>query len=501
MASSQQGEPAAAPASMEKAPPSLSTEERALRAIEKLKRELSQLKAGEREPIAIVGTACRLPGDTNSLDDLWALLDSEKDTLSEIPSDRFPLGTRFSTNPDEDGKTYVKHASLLSNITAFDPTVFGITPIEAEALDPQQRLLLECVFEALADAGVADLRGNFGVFIGVSAIEFALRSRGAESSVTHLPYLWTGTSQYGVANRISYSFDLKGPSIAADGACASSLVALHLACQNLRERRIDVAVSGAANVLLSAEEMVIASKMHALSPDGRCKSFDASGDGYGRGEGAGIVILKRLSDAVESGERILGLIRGTATNHGGHASGFTVPSAAAQGRLIKEALARGSTSPYDVSYVESHGTGTVLGDPIEIEGIRIALVPTHREQVRVGSIKTNIGHLEAAAGIAGVLKVLAALQHRELPASRHFHVPNPQIPWDSIPIKVQTELTPWPEPSKPLIAGVSSFGIGGTNAHVIISEAPAEPEEKWAAADVEASRKDLVLPLAISAKV
>ena len=343
-------------------------------------------------------------------------------------------------------------------------------------MDPQQRLLMETTWDALEDAGVPRERvagASCGVFVGAASSDFR-ETLSAEVYRTDRanPYVSTGLAGSVLANRLSYFLDAHGPSVAVDTACSSSLVAIHLACQSLRLGESDLAVAAGVNVLLSPGAFVVFSQLQALSPDGRCKAFDASADGYGRGEGCGVVILKRLADAQRDGDRIWAVVRGSAVNQDGRSSGLTVPSGVAQERLLRRAQKDAGVAPEAISYVEAHGTGTILGDPIEAHALAEVFAEGRSPDAPciVGSVKTNLGHLEAAAGVAGVIKTALAIHHRAIPKSLHFTTPNPHIPFERLPLRVQTELGPWPEPEKPLVAGVSAFGIGGTNAHVILGE-------------------------------
>jgi acyl transferase domain-containing protein/acyl carrier protein len=426
-----------------------------------------------RDPIAVTGMSCRFP-QAPSLDAFWRLLERGEDAISEVPADRFDVNDFYDPDPDAPGKMYVRSGGFIDHAFDFDPAFFGIAPREAISMDPQQRLLLEVSWEALEDAGEATDRlsgRNAGVFIGHSTNDYIRRSFGKEIDA----YSGTGSATSIAAGRISYVFGLTGPNLPVDTACSSSLVALHLACQSLRNGECELALAAGVNLILAPESTVYFCKMRALSPDGRCKTFDALANGYVRGEGCGAIVLKPLSRAVVDGDRVYALIRGSAINQDGRSSGLTVPNRFAQEALLRRALVASGVAPHDVDYIEAHGTGTPLGDPIEIRAI--AAVHTGRPTpLLVGSVKTNLGHLEAAAGIAGVIKTVLAIEKGCIPPHLHFHQPSPYIPWAEFPGSIPTTLTPWPaRGAKPRMAGVSSFGFSGTNAHVVIEQAPDLP--------------------------
>ncbi|MFB1483784.1 SDR family NAD(P)-dependent oxidoreductase [Corallococcus sp. RDP092CA] len=445
-------------------------------AAEQLRPGLELLNA---TPIAIVGMACRFPGEANTPEAFWQVLRDGVDTVTEVPRDRWDIDAWYSPDPDVPGRMHTRKGAFLSTRSEFDADFFGISPREAASLDPQQRLLLEVSWEALERAGMAPdrLSGSLtGVYVGLSTGDYArlLDTRPPESFDA---YAFSGTAHSMAAGRLSYHLGLQGPSVALDAACASSLVAVHLACQALRGGGCDLALAGGVNRLLSAHFHLNFSQGRMLAPDGRCKTFDASADGYVRGEGAGIVVLKRLADALRDQDPIVAVIRGSAVNQDGRSSGLTVPNGPAQQAVIRQALQSAGVNPEQVDYVEAHGTGTSLGDPIELGALGAAFGPRPPEQpLLVGSVKTNIGHLEAAAGIAGLIKVALALQHGELPAHLHLRQPNPHVPWDKLPIRIPTRHQPWPTSHGRRIAGVSAFGFSGTNAHVLLERAPdAEP--------------------------
>ena len=425
----------------------------------------------ENEPIAIIGIGCRFPGGANTPESFWQLLRDGVDAIQEVPASRWDVKAYYE--PDTPGKINNRWGGFLDEVAAFDPLFFGITPREAESMDPQQRLLLEVSWEALENAGLAaeQLAGSqTGVFIGISSNDY-IRLQTAHGTGLDA-YAGTGTSQCIAANRLSYQLDLHGPSWAMDTACSSSLVAVHHACQSLRQGESKLALAGGVNIILSPELSIIFSAANMLSPDGRCKTFDADANGYVRGEGGGILVLKRLSDATRDGDNIVALIKGTAVNQDGRSNGLTAPNSLAQQAVIRQALANAGVAASQINYVEAHGTGTSLGDPIELNALKEVLMSgrSPEQPCYIGSVKTNIGHLEAAAGIAGLIKVVLSLQQQEIPAHLHLKMLNPHIAIADTPLSIPTERLPWAGTEK--LAGVSSFGFGGTNAHVILASAP-----------------------------
>ncbi|MDP7704960.1 SDR family NAD(P)-dependent oxidoreductase [Mycobacterium sp. TY815] len=432
------------------------------------------------EPIAIVAVACRFPG-ANDPEAYWELLANGVDAIREIPDDRFDVDEYYDPDPETPGKIYSRCGGYLEGIDGFDPEFFGISPREAVWMDPQQRLMLEIAWEGLERAGYspASLRGSrSGIFVGVAANEYShlLTAESVDSIEAHFI---TGNALNAIAGRVAFALGLEGPAVAVDTACSSSLVAVHEACGALRSGDCDLVLAGGVNVLLSPASLIAASRARMLSPDGRCKTFDAAADGYVRSEGCGILVLKRLSDAVRDGDRVQAVIRGSAVNQDGASSGLTVPNGGAQQRLIAATLARAQVAGTDVDYLEAHGTGTSLGDPIEVQAAAAAYGagrdPNH--PLLMGSVKTNIGHLESAAGVAGLIKIVLSLQHEVLPRNLHFENPSPHIPWSSLPVRVVDQPTPWHGNGRPRRAGVSSFGFTGTNAHVLIEEAPPAPAD------------------------
>ncbi|BBA33063.1 polyketide synthase family protein [Methylocaldum marinum] len=442
--------------------------------LRELRNELDAMKRARCEPIAIIGLSCRFPGAPDP-EAFWQLLAEGVDAIGEVPRDRWNVDANYDPEPGIPGKIYVRAGGFIGSPDGFDADFFGIAPREAMSLDPQQRLLLELGWEALEHAGLVPehLAGSStGVFVGVSTDDYhdKLLQRPPEQIDA---YLATGTAHSTSAGRLSYVLGLRGPNLAVDTACSSSLVAVHLAITSLRNGECDLALAAAANVLLGPELFINFCQARMLSPTGRCRTFDAAADGYVRAEGCGAVVLKRLTDAQRDGNNILAVIRGSAINHDGRSSGLTVPNGPAQQAVIRAALRDAQLSPSEVHYLEAHGTGTSLGDPIEV-GALGAVFGERQEPLIIGSVKTNIGHLEAAAGMAGLIKVVLALQHGEIPPSLHFHVPNPHIPWSELPVSVASERRRWPHGRR--VASVSSFGFSGTNAHVVLEEAPiAEP--------------------------
>jgi acyl transferase domain-containing protein len=463
-------------------------ESRLKRAMQMLQQMRSKLEVYERtgkEPLAVVGMACRFPGGAHSPDAFWELMQRGTDAIRRVPEDRWDADAYYDPDPDAPGKMVTRYGGFLDTVDRFDPQFFGITPREAQSMDPQQLLLLEVTWEALENALIAPERlmgTKTGVFMGMAGHDHSLLQMRYGDPDLIDAYFATGNAASAAAGRLSYTLGLRGPNLAVDTACSSSLVAVHLACQSLRAGECDVALAGAVNVILVPEVTVNFSKARMIAPDGRCKTFDASANGFIRGEGCGVVVLKRLSDAVADGDTVYALIRGSAVNQDGRSSGLTVPNGPAQQDVIRDALANAGVDPLEVGYVEAHGTGTSLGDPIEVNALAEVLGkgrPADR-RLRIGSVKTNLGHLEAAAGLAGLIKTILSLHHQELPPHLHFTSPSPHIPWARIPIEVPTVRTPWPRGSTKRIAGVSSFGFSGTNAHVILEEAP-EPQAPAAA--------------------
>ncbi|WP_338865507.1 acyltransferase domain-containing protein [Myxococcus stipitatus] len=447
--------------------------------------------AGRVEPIAVVGMSCRLPGGVRSPEDFWRLLSEGGNAVREVPPDRWNLEAWYDADPEAPGKMYSRHGGFLDDVDAFDASFFGVSRVEARSMDPQQRMLLELSWEALESAGLAveRLQGSAtGVFVGICLSDYAHLELHARDPRGINAYSGSGSVHSVAAGRIAYALGLEGPAVAVDTACSSSLVAAHLACQSLREGECDLALVGGASLLLSPRMSVYFSKLRVLSADGACRAFDHAASGYVRGEGAGVVVLKRLSDALMEGAPILGVLRGSAVSQGGRSNGLTAPSGPSQARVIERALRQGGVAPLEVGYVEAHGTGTSLGDAIEVESLASVLGQGRPRSAPLwlGSVKTNLGHLEGSAGIASLLKVLLALRHRALPKNLHFDTPSPYIPWSEIPIQVVTELREWQvPPGGRRVAGVSAFGFSGTNAHLVVEEAPPCPRRAEVSEDAE----------------
>ena len=458
-----------------------STITRALGAIARLEARLKASEDARTEPIAIIGMACRFPGGVETPEAYWTLLTNGVDAVTEVPRDRWDLAKYYDPDPDASGKMYARHGGFLDRVSEFDGWFFRISPREAQSLDPQQRLLLEVAWEALEDAGVAAdrLAGSpTGVFVGLTTNDYAqLLMRDGEGRNLDA-FFFTGNPGNAAAGRLAYAFGFQGPAIALDTACSSSLVSVHQACISLRAGDCRTALAGGVNLVLAPENTIAVCRTRALSPDGRCKTFDESANGFVRSEGCGLVVLKRLSDAVADGDPIRAVIRGSAVNQDGASSGFTVPNGPAQQAVIRQAL--GTIAPGNIDYLEAHGTGTALGDPIEV-GAAAAVLGQDRDPGRplyIGSVKTNIGHAEAAAGIAALIKTVLAIEHGEIPPHLHCQHPNPLIAWDTLPVRIPHTRTPWPnrpdgpDGPGPRLAGVSAFGASGTNAHVVVEAAP-----------------------------
>jgi malonyl CoA-acyl carrier protein transacylase len=440
---------------------------------------VNDIKHFTTDPIAIIGVGCRFPGGVNDPEQFWQLLSDGVDTISTVPMERWDIDAFYDSNQEASGKMYSRYGGFLNYVDHFEPQFFGISPREAVSMDPQQRLLLEVSWEALENAGLVpdELKGSHtGVFVGITANDYAQILMRSDDFHQINPYFVTGNSLNAAAGRLSYILGLQGPSMVIDTACSSSLVAIHLACQSLRSGECNQALVGGVNLILSPGTTIATSQARMLSPDGRCKTFDATANGYVRGEGCGVVILKRFSDAIANGDNILALIRGSAVNQDGASSGFTVPNGQSQQNLIRQALANAKIEPNKVNYVEAHGTGTSLGDPIEVGALGEVLCQKRTQPLLIGSVKTNIGHLESGAGIAALIKSVLAIQYGEIPPHLHLQNPNPHIAWDKLPIVVPILKMRWP--SEQRIAGVSAFGFSGTNAHVVLSQTPIEKIQK-----------------------
>ncbi len=439
--------------------------------------ERLQVLEGERSaPLAIVGMGCRFPGGAIDPESFWTLLHEEVDAIREVPADRWDVNALYHPDPEMPGRMATRWGGFIEAPDRFDPKFFGIAPGEAVTMDPQQRLLLETAWEALENAGInpASLVGTAtGVFVGICNSDYAFHAlRISREKIT--PYFASGLSHSVASGRISYLLGLQGPSLTVDTSCSASLMAIHLACQSLRRRESNLALVGGANVILNPEITIALSRSRMMAPDGRCKPFADEANGFVRAEGSGIVVLKRLSDALADRNRILAVIRGTAANQDGKSSGLTAPNGPSQEAVLRAALADAGMGVDDLQYIESHGTGTALGDPIEAGALARVFAERSHEvgPLWIGSVKSNLGHLESAAGIAGLMKLVLALQHREIPATLHLDKPNRRIEWEALPICPASRRETWPEARGLRAGGVSSFGFSGTNVHVVLEEAP-----------------------------
>src|SRR5437660_6217619 len=436
-----------------------------------------------KDRIAIIGIGCRFPGGVNDAESFWKLLVERRDAVSDVPADRWNVERYYDREPAIPGKTFVKRGGFLDQIDKFDPQFFGISPREAPYVDPQHRLLLETAWEAIENAGVVldfEKGSDIGVFVGISHNDYQGMQSTASDHFGIAPHTATGSAHSIAANRISYCLNLRGPSVAMDTACSSALTAIHTACEHIWAGRGDAALAGGVTVMITPGGFIGFSQASMLSPDGRCAAFDAAANGFVRGEGAGMVLLKRLSQAIEDGDPIQGGILGTSTNQDGHTNGISLPSPEAQTRLVQDACRDAGIAPEKIGFVEAHGTGTAVGDPIEAHALAEALCRNRSVDapLPIGSIKTNLGHLETAAGIAGLLKAMLILKHGQIPPSLHFETPSPHIDFEKLKLRVPTALEPFPACPGERIAGVNSFGFGGANAHVILAEPPPHQPEK-----------------------
>lgn len=426
------------------------------------------------DAIAIIGMGCRYPGATDP-EAFWHLLQTGGDAIREVPRDRWDIDAYYDPEPGTPGKMSTRWGGFLEQVDRFDPSFFGISPREVERMDPQQRLVLEVAWEALENAAIAPDRlsgTQTGVFMGIGNYDYCRILAQDLSQVN--AYDGTGNTLCISANRLSYLLNLRGPSAVIETACSSSLVALHYACRSLQLGESDHCLVGGVSLMLAPGTTITYSHARMMSPDGRCKTFDADANGYVRGEGCGVLVLKRLSDALKEGNNILAVIRGTAVNQDGQSNGLTAPNGPSQQAVIRQALQNAGITAADISYVEAHGTGTPLGDPIEYKSLKAVLMQNRPADSPcwLGSVKTNIGHLEAAAGIAGVIKVILSLQHREIPPHLHLKQLNPYISLENTSFVIPTDRQPWFPSGDRRLAGVSAFGFGGTNCHVILEEAP-----------------------------
>src|SRR5688572_4395335 len=442
------------------------------------------------ESSAIIVCGCRFPGGIIHPDALWKLLLEGSEAVSDVPSDRWNVQRFYDAEPGIVGKSIAQRGGFLDGIDQFDPQFFGISPREAPYVDPQHRLLLETAWEAIEDAGLVlnfEKGTDLGVFVGISHNDYQVIQGTPWDSQGISPHSPTGSAHSIAANRISYCLNLRGPSVAMDTACSSGLTAVYAACEHIRTGRGNIALAGGVTVMITPGGFIGFSQASMLSPDGKCKAFDASADGFVRGEGAGMLLLKRLSQAIADGDPIHGVIIGTALNQDGHTNGISLPSAEAQARLIRDACNDAAIAPSRIGFVEAHGTGTAVGDPIEAHALAEALCAERRKttaasSLLIGSVKTNLGHLETAAGIAGLVKAVLVLKHGQVPANLHFATPNPNIDFTGLKLRVNSTLEPFPETDsthngapRRRVVGVNSFGFGGANAHVIIEEAPPRP--------------------------
>ncbi len=449
---------------------------KALLELKRTKSKLQRLETDSSEPIAIIGMGCRFPGSVDNPEKLWELLNGSVDAVKDMESERWDADALFDPDPEKPGMLYTKANGLVDDVDQFDNDFFNIAPVEAELMDPQQRLLLESSWNALEHAGIdpTSLGGSkTGVFVGICHQGYSHLQAKYRELTDVSPYDGTGNAHAIASGRVSYMLGLQGPSLSIDTACSSSLITLHLAVQSLRKKESDLGLAGGVNLILEPSTSMIFAKAGMLSPEGKCKTFDASANGYVRGEGSGMVVLKRLSDAKRDGDRVLAVIKGSAVNQDGKSQGITAPNELAQEKVLAAALKDANVSASDVGYIEAHGTGTSLGDPIELAALQTVYGKKreHDNPLVVGSIKTNIGHLEAAAGIAGLMKVVLTLQNNKIPQHLHFQEPNPYFDWQSSCISVASESKDWSGSSQRM-AGLSSFGFSGTNCHIIIADAP-----------------------------
>jgi 3-oxoacyl-[acyl-carrier-protein] synthase II len=469
----------------------LSPTKKALLALRQMQSKLDALESAKHEPIAVVGMSCRFPG-ANNPEEFWQLLREGKDAITTVPDDRWKeQDYNLGTNTSE--KIYTTYGGFVPYLKEFDPSFFRIAPKEAVSIDPQQRLLLEVSWEALENAAInpEQVQGSqTGVFVGIAAVDYwhqLLSRHNAEIDA----YLTTGNTHSLASGRISHFFNFTGSSISLDTACSSSLVAVHLAIKSLRDRECHMALAGGVNRLISPKVSINFAQAKMLSPDGRCKTFDESANGFVRSEGCGIVVLKRLSDAIADRDNIRAILLGSASNQDGRTSSITTPSSLSQQAVIQQALVNSKVKASQVSYLETHGTGTSLGDAIELEAL--TQVFPDNEELILGAVKTNIGHLESASGIASLIKTVLALEKQAIPANLHLKQPNSKVEWQKSPFKLPDQAIAWHQTAQPRLAGVSSFGFSGTNAHLIVQEADSLVENDGEIGKLGNGERDLYL--------